>query len=300
MGLEAPKTFDHREWIFPWLFIAPPGTGKSWTLGSMMEVPGVERGLLLAPKPREADSYLYRKHKALGRLDVEVFRDIKWAPVLESYGADAYDRLFRRVLDLYEDEKYDVVLLDPLTDACTLLIHKILSPARVGTPGDLEGKNASVAFYGSLKNDLRDFTQSLVGLSSAAAKRPKHVLVAIHAQPVKEENLLEKDPSKRVTPEGHAKGVSFLGEILPSLDGSYRQDLAGEFSVVGFNGLKYEMEDYKTPSGGKGKRQVARYVVQLNADPERHAKAAIVPRLAEKEVPNSMVDIFRVIEEASR
>ena len=273
------------------IFIGAPGLGKSTMIGSILEVPGVERALLLAAKPRESNSFIYRKHHA--RLDVEIFRDHKWAPGAGRYEAGAFTKLFERVLSLYDDDKYDAILLDPFTDVTYLAAHELMQHEKVGTPRDLRD---SIGFYGALKYKLKDFTQSLTGLASSDLKRPKHVLVTVHAQPTKEDQQLPKSQGggTKESSDNRGQGVEFMGDALPMIEGAYRREIAGEFDIVGFSSVKYEM----TKVGNVMSRE-AKYVVQLNADPERHAKAAVVPRLKEKEVANSMVEIFRVIKEAS-
>lgn len=260
------------------LIVGPPGTGKSWLLGTASDVESIEKPLLLAPKPREINSYNYRKNG----IDYEVYRDHGWAPAIDRYESGAFTRLYTRILSLYEDETYDAILLDPLTDAVMLAAHELLESERAETPRDLRD---SIGFYGALKYKLKGFTQALTGLASPDIARPKHVFVTVHAQPTKEEDIKGK-----TTAEAAAKGVEFLGDALPMIEGGYRREIAGEFDIVGYSALKYRLER----SGTKMER-VADYVVQLNADPERHAKAAIVPRLETPEIPNSLVDLFRVI-----
>ena len=267
------------------LFAGGPGTGKSTMLGSILEVKGVERALLLAAKPREANSFKYREHAS--RLTTEVFRDHAWAPVAGSFEGGSFTKLFKRVLALYEDDTFDAVILDPFTDVAHLAAHEILAPERAATPRDLRDP---LGFYSALRYRIKDFTQSLTGLASMGIARPKHVLVAVHTQPSKEEDIKGKQ-----TPEGAARGVEFQGDVLPMIEGGYRREIAGEFDIVGFTALKYE----NVRVGNTISRE-ARFVVQLNADPARHAKAAVVPRLKEKEVPNSMQAIFDAIEEASK
>jgi len=188
-------------------------------------------------------------------------------------------------VDLYEDEDHDVVLLDPMTDVVTIAAHELLMAEKAESPRDLRD---SIGFYGALKYKLKGFTQALVGLASKDLPRPKHVFVAVHTQPTKEEDIKGK-----ATTEAVAKGIEFMGEALPMIEGGYRREIAAEFDIVGFTSLVYD----NVRVGGKLVRE-ANFVVQLNADPARHAKVAIVPRLKEKTVPNSMVDLFRVIEEA--
>lgn len=264
--------------------LGPPGSGKSTFLGTAPEVEGIERALLLAPKPREVNSFKYREHE--DKIDFEVFHDPAWAPAAASYGSGAFTRLYQRILSLYDDETYDAVLIDPFTDVTYLAAHELLEPEKAETPRDLRD---SIGFYGALKYKLKGFTQSLTGLASPSLKRPKHIFVAIHVQPTKEEDIKGKP-----TAEAAGKGVEFMGEVLPMIEGGYRREIAGEFDVVGYSMLRHGTER----QGNKMVR-TSDYVVQLNADPERHAKAAIVPRLAAAEIPNSLVDLFRVIKEAS-
>ena len=263
------------------LFIGPPGTGKSHMLGTIAEVEGIKSPLLLAPKPREVNSAKFREHD----IPSEIFKDHGWHPAIDLYEIGAFKALYKRIVELYEDEEHDVILLDPLTDVVSLAAHELLMAEKAESPRDLRD---SIGFYGALKYKLKGFTQALVGLASKDLPRPKHVFVTVHAQPTKEEDIKGK-----ATAEAQAKGVEFMGDSLPMIEGGYRREIAGEFDIVGFTSLVYE----NVRKGNKLVR-TANFVVQLNADPARHAKAAIVPRLAQKSIPNSMVDLFKVIEEA--
>lgn len=263
------------------LLIGSPGTGKSWFYGTAKEA-GIKNPILLAPKPREANSFKYREHDVAS----EVFRDHGWAPAINKYAAGGFTRLYERILSLYDDAEHDAVILDPLGDAVSLAAHELLAPEQAATPRDLRD---SIGFYGALKYKLKDFTQCVVGLSSPDLPRPKHVFVTVHAQPTKEEDVKGKQ-----TAEGAAKGMEFFGDVLPMIEGGYRREIAGEFDIVGFSSVKHGTERV----GNKMERTV-RYVIQLNADPERHAKAALIPRMKEAEIGNSMVELFDVIRAAS-
>ncbi len=265
------------------LAIGPPGTGKSWLLGTAVEVPGIERALLLAPKPREVNSYKYREHSNV--IDTEVFRDHAWAPAADSFQSGAFTRLFQRVLSLYEDETYDAIIVDPFTDVTYLAAHELLESERAATPKELRD---SIGFYGSLKYKLKDFTLSLTGLASPDLARPKHVFCAVHAQPTKEEDIKGK-----ATAEAAGKNVEFMGEALPQIEGAYRREIAGEFDIVSFSSLTYE-----NVRDGSRMRREARYSLQLNADPQRHAKIALIPRMEQQTVGNSLPEVFEVIRNA--
>lgn len=265
-----------------------PGTGKSWMLGTAKEIPGVNEVLLLAPKPREINSFKYRAHGLTEH--AEIFQDAKWAPTAKSYESGAFTKLYQRILALYDDDVYDAIIVDPFTDVTYLAAHELLEAERAETPRDLRD---SIGFYGALKYKMKGFTQSLTGLTQSA-KRPKHVFVSVHIQPAKEDTPLKGGGTKE-SQDNRAQGVEFMGEVLPMIEGGYRREIAGEFDVVGFTSVKHELMKV----GGKMER-VANFVCQLNADPERHAKAAIVPRLAQAEIPNNLPALFRVIEEAMR
>lgn len=260
------------------LFIGYPGSGKSWLLGSIGEI--AKNPLLIAPKPREINSFQYRKYG----LDqtAKIFKDHRWKPSLDSFEAGAFVEMERFILSLYEDEEHDVILLDPLTDVVNLAAHDLLKGEKAETPKDLRD---SIGFYGALKYRLKNFVQTLTGLASPDLARPKHVLVAVHAQPTK-----ESDIKGNATADKTGKGVEFQGDVLPMIEGGYRREIAGEFDVVGFTSLKHE----RSISGGKVSVS-ERYIVQLNADSERHAKAAMAPRLSESEVGNTMSEVLQAI-----
>ena len=266
------------------IIIGLPKTGKSWFLGTIAEVKGVESPLLLAPKPREINSFQYRKHD----IPFETFKDVGWQPIIDKWDATAFRSLYRRIVDLYDDEKHDAILLDPFTDVDTIATHHILMGQKAATIDDLPGKAAKIAFFGALKDKLKKLTQALTGLADPGLKRPKHVFVAVHAQaPVAEDILGE------ATKEAKVKGIEYMGDVLPAVKGGYRLEIGGEFDMMMFSGLRYDNVKEKGVL-----RREAVYEIQVNADPSKHAGIAIIPRLEEKTIPNSMVDLFRVIEEA--
>lgn len=269
------------------LLLGPPGTGKSWFLGSCKEA-GIENPLLLAPKPREVNSYLYRKHK----IPFEVFDDPGWAPPVGQFEAGAFTRLYKRIQELKSDTTHDAVILDPFTDVTYLALHEILSTEEAETPREMRD---SQSVYGSLKHRMKNFTASLVGLSSPSLPRPKHVFVAVHAQPTKEDQQLsmKQGGGTKESSDNRAKNVSFMGEVLPMVEGSYRQEMMGEFDIVGFTHVKHDL----VREGAKMVKKM-RYVVQLDADNERHAKAALLPRGTGAEIDNNMKALFDLIEEA--
>lgn len=242
------------------------GTGKSTLLGSIGELYKPEEVLLLAPKPREINSWKYREfgfHKT-----AEVFSDMRWRPSLEIYEANSFLELERRLLELYEDTQYKVIILDPYTDVVAAASHDILKADRAATPRDTPD---SRGFYGSLKHKLGNFTKTLVGLSSPALVQPKHVLVAVHAQSAKDDE------------KAGGSGVSFEGDVLPMIEGGHRNDFAGEFDLVVYTRIKHGTELVN-----RKPVKTVRYMIQVDADPKRHAKTALTGRLDLGDLENNL------------
>lgn len=264
------------------LFIGSPGVGKSVLLGSVGEL--TSNVLLLAPKPNEVNSYMYRKHGI--DKTAEIYKDHKWKPSLGIFEADGFLRLSRRILELYDDTTYEAVLVDPLTDVVQLAAHDLMKAEKVETPRDLKD---AIGFYGSLKYKLKDFVQTLVGLASPDLPQPKHVFCSVHAQPTKEEDIKGKE-----TADAKGKGVEFYGDSLPMIEGGYRREIAAEFDIVGYNSVQHTVGR----DNGKMVRQVE-YVVQLTPDNERHAKVRLSPALTEKTFPNNLKAILEAVHKSS-
>ena len=267
------KYLDSRRGGISLVAIGAPGTGKSSLLGSIGEVYDKEEVQLLCPKPREINSWRYDEYGF--NENAEIFSDPRWRPSLDMYEADAFLKMERRVLELYDDKEVKVVILDPYTDVVKAAAHDLLKVDKAATPRD---SSDSRSFYGSLKHKLSNFTSTLVGLSSPALSVPKHVLVAVHAQPTKEEER-----------EGGA-GITFEGEVMPMIEGGHRHDFAGEFDLVVYTRIKHTSQIINK----KLVKGVA-YVAQIGADSKRHAKIALAPRLSEVEVENDISTILELV-----
>ena len=227
------------------IVIGPPGTGKSNLLGSTAEVYKANEIRLLCPLPREATSHMYKKHK----VKAEIFVDDDWMPDLESYEYGAFRKLLQRLRELRSDDKAKVVLLDSGTDAQALASHELLAPFKAAGPKDTPD---SRGYYGELKFKTQTLIKALTGL----ANHGKIVVCAWHAQSMKESDASEK-------------GIAFEGGVMPALDGSYREILAGQFNTVVYSKLLPPQFDAKTKKMGD-----YRYVLQVKPDKERHAKVA--------------------------
>ena len=253
--------------------VGAAGTGKSTLLGSIGELYSPEEVLLLAPKPREINSWKYRKHGFSE--NAEVFSDSKWRPSLELFEADGFLKLERRLLELYEDDTYKVVILDPYTDVVKLAAHDLLKRDKAATPRDSAD---SRGFYGSLKHKLGNFTSTLVGLSSPVLNCPKHVFVAVHAQPAKDDE------------KAGGAGVSFEGEVMPMIEGSHRHEFAAEFDIVVYTKIKHKTEIVE-----RKPVKTVQYVIQVGADNKRHAKVSLTERLRVSEMENNLPKLLEMI-----
>lgn len=263
--------------------IGPPGTGKSWLLGTAAALFKAQEVALLTAKPREGNSFLYRKHGIVP----ELYHDPKWRPSVGSYEASAFVRFNRRLEELYDDETIRLVLVDPFTDIVSIAMHEILKPYKAASPND---SGDGMGIYGTLKHRLKETTQALTALQYAPT--PKHVVVAIHAQAPKEDQQLPRSQGGGVkaSADKRAKGVSYEGDVLPMIEGGYRTEFAGEFDAVLFTDIRYKLDP-------KTRKQVPEYVLQVTPDATRHAKQALIPALAETTIPNDFGELLRLIQQ---
>lgn len=264
------------------LFVGAPGSGKSDMLGSIGEIVPASEVVLLCPKPNEANSAKYRQYG----FKAEVFRDHMWRPEAGKWEADGYSRLINRLYALYEDTEKSVIILDPLTDAVTLAAHQILKAEQAATPAHLRDK---LGYYSSMKARLKDLVTTLTGLASPDLPRPKHVFVSVHAQPAKEDDI-----KGNATAEKEAKGITYFGDVMPSLEGSYRQEIAAEFDIVGYTTVKHSTEQIREVGKPMRMERRTQYLVQLTPDNERHAKVRLARGL-EKEMENNLPALLRAV-----
>lgn len=257
--------------------MGPPGSGKSTLLGSCGRL---GRAKLLATKPREANSWLYRETGITK--DAEVFYDAKWRPTAGSYDASGFVRLVQRLNALYDDTEFDFILLDPFTDVVTLAANEILKVERAATPRDMKDP---MSFYGALRYKLKEVIQALTVLQYAP--KPKHVLVSAHTQPAKEESRGGNTAADKA-----AQGVEYEGKILPMIEGAYRREFAGEFDIVLFSDIQIT----KRLVPGKPPVEETAYVLQAQPDAERHAKSILGPVLNTKFIPNDFKVLLELIQ----
>ena len=234
------------------LCLGPPGTGKSKLLGSAAEH---GKAVLLSLRANEPNSWAYTREG----LDLsfnpatDLFVDNKWQPDLDLFEATAAMRFVQRLYELQEDTEYDIVLIDPLTDLSVICANLIVAKQKVAAISDLDDSRGA---YGRMRDMQRRITKLITSLQYAA--KPKHVLVACHVQPAKEDERGNRE-------------VTFSGEVLAALDGSYREHIAGEFQLVLHSRIVMEGESYKDKK--------ASYQVEVASNVKRHNKIALAPAL---------------------
>ena len=262
--------------------LGPAGTGKSTAASSIVDLKDVERGLVCCAKGREKHSFGYQQR--ISKLDIEIYEDPKWRPSLDRYEASAHMDLLRRLDGLLDDDKYDAVIIDPFTDAWVNIQHEILKPMGVGSFGDLADGRAA---YGSLKDKCDELIRTATFLSTAA-KRPKHVIVTVHVQPPKEEQIVKGQ--RKPSADAVARGIEYEGSVLPMVDGAYRRKMAGDFDLVIYTGFDETYFDKAT----KTKKDNFFYL-QVSPDKDRHSKIAIAPVLLEKKIDNNFSALMGAI-----
>lgn len=257
--------------------IGPPKTGKSDFAGSTARL---GRTLVLATKPREANSRLYRE---LG-VDREIFHDPKWMPSLGMYEATAYVKLLQRIKELQTDDTYDFVVVDTFTDVVELTAAELLKVENASSPRDMAD---SQGFYGNLRYKLREVTKALSTLQFAA--HPKHVIVTVHAQAAKEDQQLsaKQGGGTKKSSDNRAKGVEYEGNVLPMIEGSYRTKFAGDFDQVFFSDIEITNEIVD-----RRMQQVTKFVLQAQPDHERHAGGVLSSLFEGKTIPNDFGHIL--------
>lgn len=262
------------------MVLGPPKTGKSEFAASVADEVGAEETLLLAIKPREANSHGYRSRG----IKYELFHDPLWAPSTGSFEADGFLRLTQRLRDLISnDDAYGAVIVDPLTDVGDLISHELLKGAKVGSPGDLTN---TMAYYQGFKSRMNEVVKLISYL--AFGKRPKHVITTCHLKPVREEaptTVAERRSGGGSTKEHtdkKAQGVLFEGGVLPMIDGSVAYALAGDFDMQLYSDVETRTQVHH------GKVQtVTQYILQVAPDAERCASLGIAPLSSQKTIPNN-------------
>lgn len=264
--------------------LGAPGLGKSTLAASICEVVDPERVCLIVTKPGEERSFGYRRYG----LKPELFFDKGWIPTLKRYEGGGYIRLLQRLVDLYDDDHYDAVIIDTGTDVINLIEHFIVGPHNVGGFGELKEPRSA---YRQLADTAQEFVLTASTLSSQGVKRPKWVIIPWHVQPAKE-GQYSKQGDKQESADERAQGIEYEGLVLPQLEGAYRRKLAADVDVVVYC-------DIETKKNLRTGEQTVEYFIVAAPDKDRHAKVRASMTLKGR-IPNSMPALIAAMEEANK
>ena len=272
--LPAREYAPHETFLY--VVAGPPKTGKSTLLGEMCaEGPT----LLIATLRREVTSMRYAQLNP----DVVLLEDSGWKPLAPNpdtgavrgqYDATAYLRFMELIDALATDEivneqgkPYKVVIVDPGTELAEFAWHEALKPHSVMSPAYMEGERSRFLPYETLAT-LLDQALNAIGLLKTAPL-PKHVGIAWHVQPAKEDSServggQQGATLKKVSADHKAEGSEYMGDVLPMIRGGFRRKLFGKVDGVVWTDVQYR---------DASKRPLARprFVLQVQPDEERHA-----------------------------
>lgn len=259
-AISIPKVGTRR---YSGVIAGPPGTGKSTVLGSMADVLGRDKVLLLATLAREAESWKYQQDPPIPRI---IFADNGWVPTLGKLQATA----FREFIDTLEylhdvDDQYDGVIVDSGTELAELGWHLSMLPHGVATPAEMDGDKSRFLPYESLDIHLSSAVSKLQALTKTA-KRPKHVLVSWHVQAPKDDTTEGKGSDKRVkaSADNAGRGVEYEGDVLPMVRGRFRRRVASQFDAMLYTDVQFKLV--------QGQGLTPRFMLQVRPNPERHSK----------------------------
>lgn len=250
------------------LVIGAPGSGKSWLSGSIADFGTTE---VLVTKPKEASSYHYTHHPNIR--NVEIFHDPNWSPALGQHEASAFIDLIKYMDELMHDDDVDNIVIDPLTDVHKLLKREILSAEDAGRMNEMSDARGA---WGDVRELWEETADKISALTYAPT--PKNVVATVHA----------KVPSEE---ERESQDVEYISDVLPSIQGSFKTLLEGEFQVVVHSRVITEFDPDE-------REQISKYRVEVRADSERHSKVAVAPALEAERLPNEFSAIVEAIEEA--
>ena len=246
------------------LVMGPPKTGKSHFLASMAEEGPT---LLIATLERETSSEGYQRWNP----DTILLDDYGWRPSQGRFETKGFQRFLDLVDELAEDEEYKVILLDNGTELGEFAWHEALRPFGVASPGDMDDRDNRFRPYTKIADLMRQALDGLLALKTAPV--PKHVVVAWHIQPTKDDTVAydktTQSHAKKLSGDTRGEGVEYGGSVLPTMPGGFRRRVAGLFDGVVYTDKLYERKKGKGGRVLKDKRP--RYVIQVIPDEERDA-----------------------------
>lgn len=236
----------------------PPGLGKSFFAGTMAELYGADRVLVLATLPREIDSLQYQRHD----LPYIMISDNEWEPEKKSLKAPGYDKLMDVLRELRQDEQYKALILDNGTEAGELAWHSTLAPLGVSDPNQLGAGSNRFAPYTTFSEKMKAMIRSLGTLTgkTGLVKQSKVVCVPWHVQPAKD------GMGDNESADEKGQGVEYEGNYLPRIRGGFRREL---MAIVD----NYVYADLvQVPGRNALSATEMHFCLQLISDNEKHVK----------------------------
>ena len=283
---------------FAFIVAGPGGTGKSTLLGSMAKS---HKTLLLATLSREVASWLYRELN----VDTVPLWESGWCTTDAETGAlpanlkvEAFQKFLAVTRELRNDETYDAVVLDSVTEFAEIAWHNAMLPHGVIAPAFITDNKSRWLPYETLATNLDQAIKNLVSLVNASeTKRPKFVGVSWHVQPPKDDQIetvgqgLNAQRQKKVSADHVAEGVEYEGKVLPMIRGGFRRKLSSQVDTFVYSDILYE-----TRQQGARMVKTPKYVIQVQPDEERHAKIP-GPMAPMKYIPNDFQALYQLVKE---
>jgi hypothetical protein len=302
MVLPANMTFDPMKLLmshspadqrYSFVVAGPGGTGKSTLLGSMADVVGADRCLLLATLLREKNSWLY-KEKGIKHL---LFSDPNWLPSSDppKYEAEGMKKLLMTIDWLHDkDEQFDAIMFDSGTEAGELGWHASLMPYSVASPAQITDNRSRWLPYEQLDSYLDQLVKGLVALTTTA-KRPKHVGISWHVQPQKDDAEVKDGAAKKIveSADHKAEGIEYEGTVLPSIRGKFRRKVITLVDAFLFSDINFRVPEQTGFSTQNNGNLIVEYRVQVRPDQDRHTKLP-GPLPDVKYIPNDFKELLKL------
>lgn len=251
----------------------PPGTGKSWLLGTVAEEEGNDP-LLVATLAKEVESTLYKRYD----IPYVPIDDPDWSPSQDKLESTGFRKFTDLMVELLDDEKFGFVLIDSGTQLAELAWHYSLLPHNVASPAMLEEGNNRWLPYETLDIYMTEAVIKATNLTMAEkAKRPKHVFFTWHVRPQQDE-MWTKATGVKKSKDQKSEGIEYEGKLLPQVRGQFRRRLMEYVSTFVWTDIKLLYD---------GPKQVGvDYLIQVMGDNERHCKVP-GPKPEEMYIPNN-------------
>ena len=191
--------------------LGPPKTGKSHFARSCAELGKTAVALM---DPTEENFY-----KAAGIDTISTFMDLGWRPHKNEFKADAFNHLMNWIDARYKDDS-EFVVIDPASTVSDLIMHEALKMHNSDNPKSAGGYGEAYTAHNRM---MTNFLQELQRLYM----KNKWVTCTWHTRMKEMEGAGEVKKGKDMSGK---EELQFEERLLPVLQSSMRQDVAGWFS----------------------------------------------------------------------